>query len=359
MSEQPERHEKTEEPTQKRLADAIEKGNTPVSREAPVFASMVGILLVLSFLTTGRAPDMVATLARLLDDAGGYGLATPEDATLLLLDVAGSGAVFLAPIVLLLVVFGIAASLFQNAPRLVPERIRPQLSRISPKEGLNRIFGSHGLMEFLRSLFKFALVGIVCAALLQAEIGGMIDAVHSDPSLLPAELLSLATRLVAVVCMATILLVAADLLWARLKWRSDLRMSRRELKDEMKQVEGDPLVKARLRSLAQDRTRRRMLGAVRSATLVIANPTHYAVALRYLREEGGAPLVVGKGRDLVALRIREIAGEHGIPIVEDKPLARALHDAVEVDQWIPPEFYRAVAQILFYLHRREGSAAAS
>jgi flagellar biosynthetic protein FlhB len=135
-------------------------------------------------------------------------------------------------------------------------------------------------------------------------------------------------------------------------------MTRQEIKDEMKQVEGDPLVKARLRSLARDRARRRMMSAVPQATVVIANPTHFAIALRYDRGEGGAPLVVAKGADIVALRIREIAGKHGVPIVEDKPLARALYDAVEVDQWIPPEFYKAVARVLYYLYTRNQDARA-
>jgi flagellar biosynthetic protein FlhB len=136
-------------------------------------------------------------------------------------------------------------------------------------------------------------------------------------------------------------------------------MTRQEIKDEMKEGEGDPLVKARLRSLARDRARRRMLSAVPRATVVIANPTHFAVALRYDRGEGGAPLVVAKGADLVALRIREMATRHGVPIIEDKPLARALYAAVEVDQWIPPEFYKAVARILYYLYTRREHARPS
>lgn len=352
MSEQQDKHDKTEEPTRKKLDDAVRKGNTPVSREAPVFASMIGILLILSFGAEATVPAMTATLGRLLDGAGAYALASPEDAVVLVTDVAVAGAIFIAPMAALLVVVGLAAAFLQTPPRLVGERIRPQASRVSPKAGLQRIFGSHGLMEFLRSLFKFAAVGLVCFLLLRGETARMVEAIHTDPALLPTEMLRVATRLVAVVCVATILLVAADIVWSRFKWRKDLRMSRRELKDEMKQAEGDPLMRARMRSLAQDRSRRRMLGSAERATVVIANPTHYAVALRYLQEEGGAPLVVAKGRDLVALRIRGIAREHGIPIVEDKALARALYEAVQVDRWIPPEFYRAVAEILFYLHRR-------
>jgi flagellar biosynthetic protein FlhB len=151
------------------------------------------------------------------------------------------------------------------------------------------------------------------------------------------------------VAVATLVLVAADEVWTRVSWQRDQRMTRQEVKDELKQADGDPLVKARLRSLARDRLRKRMIAAVPRATVVIANPTHFAVALRYVREEGGAPLVLAKGQDLIALKIREIATEHGIPIVEDKALARSLYQAVEVDKMIPPEFYKAVAQIIFFV----------
>ena len=158
---------------------------------------------------------------------------------------------------------------------------------------------------------------------------------------------------IATVAVATVVLVAADIVWSRVSWQRELRMTRQEVKDEMKQADGDPIVKARLRSLARDRLRKRMIAAVPRATLVVANPTHFAVALRYVREEGGAPLVVAKGQDLIALRIREVAAEHGIPVIEDKALARSLYKTVEVDKMIPPEFYKAVAEIVLYVQGRQ------
>jgi flagellar biosynthetic protein FlhB len=151
-------------------------------------------------------------------------------------------------------------------------------------------------------------------------------------------------------------MVAADIVWSRFRWRADLRMTRQEVRDELRQSEGDPMIKARLRSLARDRARRRMIAAVPRATVVIANPTHYAIALKYERGRDGAPVVLAKGADLIALRIREVAGRHSVPIVEDKPLARAMYDVVEVGQWIPPEFYRAVAKILHLLYTRPSHA---
>jgi flagellar biosynthetic protein FlhB len=135
-------------------------------------------------------------------------------------------------------------------------------------------------------------------------------------------------------------------------------MSRQEVKDEIKDAEGDPIVRARLRSLARDRSRRRMMAAVPRATLVLANPTHYAIALRYVASENAAPLVLAKGKDLVALKIRAIAEEHGIPVVDDKALVRSMYDHVEVDRMIPPDFYRAVAEIIHFLHARGAAATA-
>jgi flagellar biosynthesis protein FlhB len=172
----------------------------------------------------------------------------------------------------------------------------------------------------------------------------------------PNLVLSLVLRLISVVCVAIAVMVAGDIVWSRVHWRSELRMTRQELKDELKDSEGDPFVKSKRRSLARDRARRRMIAQVPKATVVIANPTHYAIALRYDRAKGGAPLVVAKGADLIALKIREIAAKHSVPIVEDKPLARAMYDAVEVGQWIPAEFYRAVAKILHHIYTRLADA---
>lgn len=354
MSEDQDKDSKTEDASEKKISDALEKGNVPFSKEAPIFASLLGILLVLSFLVAEKVPALVSSLSRVFDNAGGYLINDGSDALLLFADIGRAVAVFLVPIVALLSVLGLIASLSQNAPRIVGERIRPQWSRISPMAGWKRIFGIQGVIEFGRSLVKFTAIGTITVMLLRSEIVGVINAITSDPTLLPAKILSLATRLLAAVCAATIVLVAVDLLWSRFKWRKDLRMSHQEQKDEMKQMEGDPMVKARMRSLARDRARRRMLTSVPQASVVIANPTHYAIALRYRQDEGGAPLVVAKGADLVALKIREIATLHGIPVIEDKPLARSLYDAVEVDQWIPPEFYTAVAKIIYYIYSREG-----
>jgi flagellar biosynthetic protein FlhB len=260
---------------------------------------------------------------------------------------------FLLPILVILLVAGVAASIFQNAPRIVFDRIQPQWSRISPAREWKRIFSIQGFIEFGKSIFKFVAIGAMSYMVLRADRHEIVNVMFVDPIGLPEFLLTLSVRLVSAVSVATIALVAGDLVWTRLRWQRDLRMSRQEVKDEFKQLEGDPLVKAKLRSLAQDRLRKQMMAAVPRATMILANPTHYAIALRYDQSENDAPMVLAKGKDLIALRIREIAEKHRIEIVVDKALTRAMYDNVEIDQAIPAEFYRAVANLLVYVMTRK------
>jgi flagellar biosynthetic protein FlhB len=344
--------DKTEEATEKKLRDAVEQGNIPVSREAATFASILGILIVMAFLAKDGAMRLSAMLARLLDDPAGWTIGTGADATALLRSVGLGMAHFLVAPLATLCLFGLIASFTQNAPSFALERIMPDPSRLSPKQGWTRLFGMQGQTEFLKAVLKFGSVTAIIFLLLRSEQSSFVDAMFTEPNGLPELVLAMVMRLLAAVALAAVLLVTADVLWSRLKWRRDLRMTRQELKDELKQSEGDPLIKSRLRSLALDRSRRRMIAAVPRATLVIANPTHYAIALRYRREEGGAPLVVAKGQDLIALKIREIAEANDIPVVEDKALARSMYDSVQVDKMIPPELYRAVAEVIHFLYAK-------
>ncbi len=352
MADSEDKESKTEAPSDKKVHDAIEKGNIPFSREAPMFASIMGLLIVLTFATRNGTNVLAQKLSLFIDRPQDFRLDSGTDAIALIQALALQIGQFLIPIVLILACCSLSASILQSVPALVTERIRPQWSRISPMNGWNRIFGRQGVVEFAKSLFKFGTITIVSLVLLKSEQHKVFNAMFSDPTVIPELMLTMAMRLISAISIATIVLVAADLIWARFKWRSDLRMTRQEVKDEYRQMEGDPMVKARMRSLAQDRSRKRMLAAVPKATFVIANPTHYAIALRYERSEANAPIVVAKGKDLIALKIREIAEKNDIPVIEDKPLARSMYDNVEVDRMIPPDFYKAVAQILFYILTR-------
>ncbi len=352
MDDSQDKESKTAEPTEKKIHDALERGNVPISREAAVFASVTALLIVVAFAARTTSGTIARALDLLLGNVSGWPLQNGADAISLWTFVAAGTLVPLLPIFSILLVAGLLAGALQSAPRLVLDRIQPKLERISPSGGWRRIFGARGRTELGKSLFKLGAILVVLLVVAASELGTIVNAMAVEADAVPDLVLSVTMRLLSAVAIATLLLLAADLVLVRLHWRRDLRMSRQEIKDEMKQLERDPLMKARLRSLALDRIRRSMIAAVPRATLVIANPTHYAIALRYKREEGGAPLVLSKGKDLLALKIREIAEQHSIPVVEDKALARSMYDVVEVDRAIPPQFYKALAEIIHFLHAK-------
>jgi flagellar biosynthetic protein FlhB len=355
MADDQDPESKTEEASEKKIHDAVERGDVPVSREVPLLAALSAMLIAFVFIVPPRAEAFVGALMHFLDDPAGWRLEQSSDVLALTEVVAIAAVQFIAPIVILLMVAGVVASVAQNPPRIVVDRIMPDLSRLSPRAGFSRVFGLRGWTEFFKNLVKVAAVGTVVGITLSGRRLMLSTAMFEDVSDLPQRAALLCVDVVAAVLVATLVVAAVDLAWARIHWRRDQRMSRQELKEELRQTEGDRLLKARLRSLRLDRSRRRMLAAVPRATMVVANPTHYAVALRYVRSEGGAPIVLAKGVDLIALKIREIAEQNEIPVVEDRPLARALYSAVQVDSAIPSEFYRAVAEIVHLLQGKKSS----
>lgn len=354
MSDQ-DQESKTEEPSEKKIQDAVEKGNTPSSKEAPIFASIAATLIAGVFLVRGGAGDMARLLSGFLGDPSDFDISTSANVTTLLFHTAMRAAAFLAPMLLLFTVFGLGASFLQHPPQLALERITPQWSRISPVKGFTRIFGVQGLAHFAKSVAKLVAIGGTVWLILKSDKDTVVTAMLQDPSTIPELILTIALRLLSAACVATIVIVAVDLVWTQKSWRRSLRMTKQELKEEHKQAEGDPILKSRRLSLARDRARSRMMAAVPRATVVVANPTHFAVALRYVQEEGGAPVVLAKGTDLIALKIREIAEANDIPVIEDRALARSLHASVQIDQMIPPEFYKVVAELLCMVYARKAA----
>jgi len=350
VSESEDPESRTEEATEKKIRDTIEQGKVPVSRDVGTAFGIFAFLGALSFLADTMTPHLTERLGLLVANVGMLPLRSGADAYRYVSVVDMEIGQFLAPTLIAFMIMGLVASFTQGVPQFVFDRIQPDLARISPSEGWKRMFGVAGLVELIKSIMKMTIVGGAVVLAGTGERAALVDAMRTDPSRLPALTLHLIVHLTSVVAIATGVLAAADFVWARFKWRRDLRMSRQELKEEFKQAEGDPFVKARMRSLAMDRARRRMIASVPKATFVVANPTHYAIALRYVREEGGAPLVVAKGKDLIALKIREIAEKHNVPVFEKKELARAMFDIVEVDKMIPSEFYRPVAELIHFLN---------
>jgi flagellar biosynthesis protein FlhB len=348
-----EKESRTEQASEKKLSDAREEGNVPVSREAANFTYLLAGLFVFTILANRVCMSLAGALSRFLEHAGSIRFDNIGDATQIL-GAPLSEAVFSAgPVLCAFLVAGVAASVFQNPPVAVFKRIAPQYSRISPSHGFKRLFGASGLLEFAKTILKF--ISILFAAFMAIVMiwAEFQDSLFSDPNLILSFARECAVIILMVLGIVSFALLLVDAPFAQILWRRELKMAPQELKDEHKQSEGDPLIKSRRRSLAKDRARKRMLAGVPRATIVVTNPTHFAVALRYVRAEGGAPRVVAKGQDLIALNIRRIAEEHRIPIIEDKALARSLYAKVDVDQMIPVELYRAVAEILLRLQARK------
>lgn len=354
MADAADKESKTEEATEKKIRDSVEKGQTPFSRETPIFASFIAALLFAFFFAHDTAVRLGDFLSTFLEKSDEWVLGTSADAVglyqLVFMEMARALMVMLA----MIVAFGLGASLLQNAPQMVGDRVMPKWERISLAKGWSRLFGAKGVAEFIKSVSKVAFTTGFLVLVMRDAPSRLLSGMSTNPAVFGIVMLEIAVEMLVTITLVMALIAAADLIWSRFNWHSDLRMTRQEVKDEIKQTDGDPVVKARIRSLQRDRARRRMMAAVPQATLIIVNPTHYSIALRYVRDKDAAPVVVAKGQDLVALRIREIAAEHGIPVFEDVALARSMYSQVSVDSVIPSQFYQAVAELIRIIY---GNAA--
>ena len=353
MSEESDKESKTEEPTEKKIRDAVEKGQLPVSKELPILLSILAFFIYFAFTGRESIAGFSVFLGTILDSAHAEPLDSSIDATAILRKVMIQVGLFLTPLFAILMAGGLAASFMQNMPRFVGNRITPKLSKISLPKGWKRVFGVQGFAEFLKSTSKLCFAALFVFLSLRAAPQSLLEGMYQHTTTFTGVIAGVVMDLLLAICLAMALVAAADLLWTRYHWRQELRMTKQEVKDEMKQSEGDPIVKARLRSVARDRSRQRMMDSVPTATLVVANPTHYSIALRYDQAVDTAPVVVAKGQDLIALRIREIAEAHDVPVFEDVLLARSMYKSVQVDQAIPPQFFQAVAELVKILYAQK------
>jgi len=354
MAEADDDTEKSEDPTQKRLDDALKRGDVAKSQEVSTWFIIAGATLVLISFSAQMGTSLKATLAGLLANSWRI----PADGGGLIRLTSRIGFEVVAAIaipLLLLMLAAIAGNAIQHRLVWSGESLTPKLDRISPLAGIKRLFSKHALVNFVKGLLKLTLIGTIMTVLLWPERDRLESFITLDVAALLPMVHGLTLKLLAAVVAVLAFIAAADFLFQYQQWYQRQKMSFRDLKDEYKQSEGDPHIKARIRRLREQRTRKRMMAAVPEASVVITNPTHYSVALKYERGQN-APVCVAKGLDLIALKIREVAKEHSIPIVESPPLARALHATVEIDQEIPPEHYRAVAEIIGYVMklRRRG-----
>ncbi|MCF8476180.1 MAG: flagellar biosynthesis protein FlhB [Pseudolabrys sp.] len=347
MAEETDTTDKTEDPTQKRLDDALERGDVVKSQEVSTWFVIAGGTLVLMSFSGAMGEGLTATMRGLLANSHKIsmeGQALPH----LFQKLGGEMIAAVALPFLLLVLAALAGNMIQHKLVWSYESLTPKLSKISPLAGLKRLFSKQAIANFLKGLIKLVLIGTVLTVLMMPESDRLEGLIHTDPAALLPFTQILALKLLGAVVALLAVVAAADYMFQYKQWFEKQKMSLRELKDEFKQSEGDPAIKGKMRQVRQARMRRRMMAAVPKATVIITNPTHYAVALQYERGMD-APICVAKGVDAMALKIREVAGAHSIPIVENVALARALHATVEIDEPVPPEHYKAVAEVIGYV----------
>lgn len=337
--------QKTEAPSQHKLDEARKKGDVPKSQDiATLFILAAGISVLLTFgvSTTRDLAMYITAFIERPDQIALDGGALQH----LMFEIMLKMGIMLSAALAAMFFAGMAGHLVQSGILFTAEKMKPKLSKISPIAGFKRLFGMEALMTFLKTLLKLIAVGFVAYAILMPHAKQMSSLVEMEPAgLLPILieiLFQLCFALLAVIAVASV----ADYMIQRFSWIKRNRMSKQEMKDEYKKLEGDPQIKMKLRQIRMDRGRRRMMAKVPQATVIITNPTHYSVALKYVAGETAAPICVAKGVDAVALKIREIAKEAKVPIVEDVPLARALYASVDLDETIPAEHYQAVAKII-------------
>jgi len=348
MSEAPEKDSKTEEATPQKLDKAREKGDVPKTMDlaqVAVLAAVSGVVLTAGgMLSRNLAAQLTPFLSR------------PDAMTL---DGQGGVAVFryammaTAPILIAVMAAaafaGAGANLIQTGLHFTPDKLKPDFSKVSPRKGFGRIFGPDGMMQFVKSTVKILIIGLLAWWVLKPYVPQFATLSGLQPAAILPFCLDILRRLVFAVLTLSLAIAAADWFWQRQRFMVRQRMTKEEVKQDYKNSEGDPHVRARQKQIRHERARRRMMQAVPEATVVIMNPTHYAVALKYEQGESAAPTCVAKGLDSLALKIRAVAEEAGVAVIEDPPLARALYASVDIDEMIPPAHYEAVAKIIGFI----------
>jgi flagellar biosynthetic protein FlhB len=354
MADKPEQSEKTEEPTTRKLEKAREEGNVPKSQDVNTFIILVGVLLVVTLLAPEVSTAFVERLMIVTTNAFHLTISgTPGDFFDFMGSVVSGVALAIGTVLIFFVVVSIGASFLQGAVTFAPKAVMPKLSNISPASGFKRLFSLNSLVELVKNIVKFITVGAAVALVIYFQFDNVLAASANDFATMPEIMREIIIEVLLAILIVLMVIAAADLLFQRWNSHRELKMTRQEVKDEHRQMEGDPQVKRRLAKLRSERSRQRMMAAVPDATAVVTNPTHYAVALKYEPDDDvPAPICVAKGVDYLALSIKEVAEEHDIPIIENPPLARTLYNTTELDEPIPEDHYQAVAEIIIFVYRQ-------
>jgi len=346
--------EKTERATGKRRHEARRRGQVALSREIPSTLIMLTVLGVFYFAGSHLLDQLIRLVAGMFGRLNSMRVHTISDASALVFDLLQTFLLLLAPICLPLLVAGFIGNICQIGFEFHAEPMAPKLSKLNPVAGLKRVFSLRGLVELAKSVLKIVFVSLIAWSVVSGYLSEFPTLVYRDLEGIWTFAHTAAFKIIFYVSLALIVLAALDYAYQRWQHEESLKMTKQEVKDERKQTEGDPQVKARIRTLQRQTAYQRMMAEVPKSDVVITNPTHLAVALRFDPAEMAAPRVVAKGADYIAERIRDIAREHNVPLVENKPLAQALYKMANLGDYIPVHLYRAVAEVLAYVYRLKG-----
>ncbi|SEN25589.1 EscU/YscU/HrcU family type III secretion system export apparatus switch protein [Palleronia pelagia] len=353
MSDDQDKSQKTEEPTDKKLRDARKKGDVPQSRETGTAMVVFALLMGVIFVAPAAMTRLSGLYHGLIVQSGQIGLGTHaagvRDVGGVMYSLSVGSFLALAPLLGIMVAAALFGVMVQGETVVALERIKPKPEKLNPLSGFTKLFSPDALVEFGKNMGKVLIVGVISGWALMDLAGRLAQSESLVPETLTAETGASVRWILLITASVLVPIALADILWKRSSWKKKQMMSLKEVRDEHKDSEGDPQIRARRAELRMARARQRMAQAIPTASVVLTNPTHYAVALKYEQGVDQAPFCVAKGADHMAARIRELAREHEVPIVENKPLARALHAAVELDDQVPVEHWQAVAEIIGFI----------
>ncbi len=350
MAAEEDKDQRTEEPSSKRLKETKEKGQFANSKEVSSVFVLMASILAFYFAGSHAWTSLTEISSYIFSES--YTLGTTQTGVYLLLQLVTKQIfIALAPIVLTIMVFGLLANLLQTGgPNFSLKPLEPKFSKMNPLKGVKRIFSKNSLVELIKSIAKIILVGYVAFSTINEEFGRLPYLIDMSVGQILIYMSDIALRIMIRTFWILVLLAILDYGFQRWSFMENLKMTKQEVREERKQMEGDPQIKARVRNIQYQLARKRMMAAIPKADVVITNPTHLAVAIQYKKGDA-APMVTAKGAGFIARRIKEIAKENNIPLVEDKPLAQILNKTMEVGNYIPANLYKAVAEILAYVYK--------
>jgi flagellar biosynthetic protein FlhB len=346
--------ERTEKATGKKRADARKKGQVAVSREVSSVMILLTSLGIFYFAGSWMFWNMSQLISRVYQNIGSLSIDSVTDASTFSLEILYRLLAVLLPFLLPIAIVGFIANVMQIGFQIHTQTMSLKFTKLNPVSGMKRFVSLKSLVELGKSIIKILFIGGIAYLVLKNDLSSFPNLVQQEVGQIVVFIARVSLKLFFLVSLAMIVLAVLDYIYQRWQYEQDLKMTKQEVKDEFKQSQGDPKVKARIRGVQLEMARRRMMEAVPEADVVITNPTHLAIALKFNAHEMIAPRVVAKGAGFVAQRIREIAEENRIPLVEEKPLAQALYKMVEIGDYIPAELYRAVAEVLAYVYRLKG-----